>query len=133
MKNLTKELNMHLRESAMSAYQYGLTDCAMFVAKWADTVSGSRVREGLEGAYDSVESGLELIGDQLGRYAAKALLRSGWARADGLPFGAIAICEDKLGVVVYVLDVPLIASPIDGGGIAFTTTEKVKGVYQWAK
>ena len=83
--DLKSLLDLHLRESFGHRYQPGQHDCVLFLATWADRLTGSAIAAELRGTYTTHFQGLR-------RHAAKSticqsvesrLLAAGWRLVPG--------------------------------------------------
>jgi hypothetical protein len=88
MKDHTADLDAYLRASFGKRYQPGEHDCVLFIAGWADHVSGSSHAEGLRGSYQTHNQGLRKHVGQGSSISLKVrdhLLAAGWHLIPGAP------------------------------------------------
>jgi hypothetical protein len=83
MPDHTAALDIYLRACFGKRYQPGQHDCVLFIAGWADLVSGSSHSEGLRGSYATHFAGLKKHvgkGSSISLAVEKHLLAAGWQR-----------------------------------------------------
>lgn len=126
-------LRDYLTEAMALDYKEGEWDCAIFVARWADLVSGSKFEENLNGTYRNKLEGLRKFAGRTGPVTVAALAvgflqRAGWRVVDQPEEGDVIAFENgEIGIATKEAGVKLLTGRVLG----LVPPDLIAKAYRW--
>ena len=137
MPDLTSTLDTFLRTNFGKPYVPGQHDCVLFIAEWADLISGSAHAESIRGTYETHFAGLRIHVKSHGSisFAVKdRLLKAGWSLVTpGDPYetGDVILTDgDHPGIW---RGKSIVATAFGFGGHAYIHRRHATGALRWIK
>lgn len=126
-------LRDYLTDAMATDYREGHWDCAIFVARWVDLRTGSRIEKQLAGSYENKLSGLRKYGDARGparvsRLAENFLRECGW-EPGGAPETGDVVTLDNGDIAIAWNDGAVKLLP--GRVVGLCPPDQIRNVWKW--